>query len=229
VQTSSYSAKLKRLWRLARFHYTQRIKGFDTPTEPHLDPDADRAFRDALAKCTAYLEFGSGGSSILVDRMRKPGSSIDSDRYYAAAVRKGLSANSSIEIIDVDVGFTGPWGTPYDLKPTPHNVARWRRYIDQPFAVYPPDRPFPDLVLVDGRFRRACILETARQAQLRGATAIAMFDDYFDVGRDHYHAVELTLGSPQRHGRAALFTIGKGMGVRPVSTDDVAEAIRDPL
>ena len=186
-------------------------------------------FRAALAKCTAYLEFGSGGSSILVDRMKKPGLSIDSDPYYAAAVRKGLSANSSIKILDADVGLTGPWVTPYEVMPTPKNVARWRHYIDQPFAAYPSGRPFPDLVLVDGRFRRACILETARQAQLREAVTTVIFDDYDHVGRDHYHTVELILGSPERHGRAALFTVGKGVGVRPVRNEDVGEAVRDPL
>lgn len=223
VSKRGMASALERLkWRVD-FLWTQRVRGFDTPTAPWFDAEGTAAFERELAACAAYLEFGTGGSTIAAGRSGKPALSVDSDRFYTAAVRKGLGPESRVEIVDADIGMTVEWGWPLLRAPTPARVARWRRYVDAPFARLG-GRPFPDFVLVDGRFRRACLLETARQAALRGAVATVMFDDYGAPGRDHYAAVEPILGTPRRAGRAALFDVGR----QAVTEAQVAEAAADP-
>ena len=65
---------------------------------------------------------------------------------------------------------------------------------------------FPDFILVDGRYRVACALESARPRVYARASSKLLFDDY--ALREQYHVVEKYIGPPQRIGRAALFTVG---------------------
>ena len=95
-----------------------------------------------------------------------------------------------------------------------------RRYIAAGFDAL--DGRFPDFILVDGRYRVGCALESARRAHLVGKTALLMLDDY--EGRSFYQFVEDHLGPPDRIGRAALFTIGGSA----VSEDAVAQFATDP-
>ena len=180
-----------------RFHGRRMLSGITPPgDEPYFDAQGVEAFKRQLARATCYLEFGSGGSTVLVDRAGIPGTSVESDRGYAKAVRSRLRGGK-IRVIWPDIGVTGPWG-----RPVFRRHSTWRRYIEAPF----PMNPFPDFILIDGRFRVACALETADQAHALGVTACLMFDDY--APRTHYHVVEEYLGRPRLVGRAAFFEIG---------------------
>ncbi|MFM6950721.1 MAG: hypothetical protein ACKOW1_06855 [Novosphingobium sp.] len=97
----------------------------------------------------------------------------------------------------IRMGLTQAWGVPLFPKP-----RRAKAYVTAPWDL----TPFPDLILIDGRYRVACALEAARRAHASGATATLMFDDY--ATRPHYHPVERLLGSPEPAGRVALFRIG---------------------
>ena len=180
-----------------RFHGQRMLSGITPPgDEPYFDAQGVEAFKRQLARATCYLEFGSGGSTVLVDRAGIPGTSVESDRGYAKAVRSRLRGGK-IRVIWPDIGVTGPWG-----RPVFRRHSKWRRYIEAPF----PMNPFPDFILIDGRFRVACALETADQAHALGVTACLMFDDY--APRTHYHVVEEYFGRPRLVGRAAFFEIG---------------------
>ena len=203
-----------RLGEMISFLYVQRIRGFATPSEPSLDGPTSNRLRSELEKAGAYLEFGSGGSTILADRLNVPTVTIESDPYYARAVRKGLK-NFSVEILTPDIGLTGPWGWPLFKRPTPKRLARWQQYARMPFERY--DRSFPDVVLVDGRFRVACALETAWQAHRRGVRSTLIIDDY--SMRPHYRTVEQAIGCPEMVGRAAVFAVGLRAVPRPRAID----------
>lgn len=190
---------------LAIFYYVQRIKGFEVPADPHLDEAATVALQDHLSRSRFYLEFGSGGSTLMADRLGVETVSVDSDRYFAKAVRKALSIRAPVKQIYADIGFTQEWGNPVWVKQTKARLKRWRRYIELPFAEIQRRGRMPDFVLIDGRFRVGCALETARRAAQFQSPVLIMMDDYAE--RPHYHVVEKSLGKPSRAGRAALFKI----------------------
>ena len=215
----------KRAALLAQFLITRRITGFKVSDRPWLDLPTRRWFAHRLQSAAFYLEFGAGGSTRQAGLARVKTLSVEGDRYFARAVRKGLAPFHNVTILDADVGLTGPWGVPVLGSPKPSRTRRWRRFIDAPFehiASMPGDA-FPDFVMIDGRFRRACCLKTAREANRRGANCTILFDDYFTDATRGYRSVENVLGTPQRIGRAAVFEVGK----QNVEAGFIDEAIRD--
>jgi hypothetical protein len=197
---SKFKAGLRRGRELACFYYTQRVKGFDPPDRPQLDPETGRWLEDRLGNTELFLEFGSGGSTVLANELGIPTISVESDRFYAEAVRKALRRSALAQIIVPRMGLTSQWGMPVLGK-----SRKGRRYVEAPFGRL--GEQFPDFVMVDGRYRVACALTSARQANLARGRAQLMMDDYRD--RPFYHAVEDYLGAPTRIGRAAVFEIGE--------------------
>jgi hypothetical protein len=210
--------KLQSLINLVRFLYAQRIKGFAPPGDvPLMDEAGIARFQRELARASRYVEFGSGGSTVLVDRAGIPAISVENDRFYARAVASRLGRGAVRQIV-VPMGLTREWGYPLWRS----TQAAWR-YVSAPWGEGPGEAgTFPDLVLVDGRYRVACALEAARRAHAAGASATLMFDDY--TPRAHYRAVEEYLGQPELDGRAALFRIGQA----DVPETAVLHWLRDP-
>ena len=217
--------KLRRMLDLTRFLFVQRVKGFEVADEPWLDAETLVFLKQAIAEADTYLEFGAGGSTRLAGRSGTPTTTVECDRFFARAVRAGLAEGHKVTILDADIGTTIEWGVPLRGKPNDARVAKWRTYIEVPFRhIASVGRPFPDIVLVDGRFRRACALATALEAGKAGASTTLVFDDYFDNERRGYRKVEELLGQPERLGRSALFSIASD---NRVTQSDVDEAIRD--
>ncbi len=217
---------IDRITDLAKFFYLQRIKGFDIPPEPWFDDETRAWFDKELAQSSTYLEFGSGGSTRLVASKDISGLSVECDRFFANEVRKVLPAHSNISVIDAYIGLTAGWGVPLPGSPSPRRIRRWRRYVEAPFDLL---TTMPDLILVDGRFRRACTLRCAMAAKVMAkadmsTSAKLLFDDYFMDGRSNYHSIEGLLGKPERIGRAAHFLITPDNNV---SLDDIEEALQD--
>ena len=197
---------------LARFLYLQRVKGFAPPgDEPFMDPEGAARFKQELSRAGRYVEFGSGGTTVLADRAGIESVSIENDRFYARSVASRLQGNGVRQTV-VSMGLNREWGFP--LFPSPDKA--WT-YVSAPFG----GDPFPDFILVDGRYRVACALESARQAKQRRRSATLMFDDY--GLRPHYHCVEEYLGAPEMAGRTALFQIGS----QTVPSAAVKKALED--
>ena len=209
--------------RALRFLYLQRVKGFTAPEAPHFDPASLPLFTSLLQGARRYLEFGAGGSTLAAADLGVSTLSVESDRFYARAVRRRLPETSPVDILVADIGLTKQWGAPVFQAPTAGRLARWRRYIDLPFErLKRMGGPFPGLILIDGRFRRACALESARQAALANQPATLFFDDY--LGRPHYRDLERQIGCPRMAGRAALFEVGPGGPAIPESAVEQAAA-----
>jgi hypothetical protein len=85
-------------------------------------------------------------------------------------------------------------------------------------------RRLPDLAPIDGCFRRACALATARRAGIGNARVTLFFDD--DADRDDDHDIEQHLGAPRMSGRAAIFE--RDGAALDVSQSLVDAAITDP-
>lgn len=200
---------------LLGFFYIQRVRGFTPPSRPHLDEQTLAWLSDELQTTKLFLEFGCGGSTLLADQMAVPTVSVESDRFYASAVRGALLHPETTQIIAVDMGITREWGMPmfYSRK-------KGVRYTSAPFERL--GSRLPDLILVDGRYRVACALESAAHAARAGSQSTMLIDDY--AGRPAYHILENYLGSPDRIGRGAIFRLGS----HQIPHEAIAEYSCDP-
>lgn len=175
---------------------TARIKPFM--------PDAEVAhLKQAYAEAKVILEYGSGGSTEIAARLGgKYIMSVESDRSWAWALRKKLAGPEILSpavVLHVDIGPTGPWGRPL-------NDRGWRNFHAYANDVW--DQPWfrhPDVILIDGRFRTACLAT----ALLRAEHPIrVLFDDY--GVRPFYHQMEEVIEPDTMIGRMAEFRIEPG-------------------
>lgn len=188
------------LWekmKLLQFFYVQRVVGFTIPDRPHFDEESTPYFEALLRDANSYVEFGSGGSTVLAAKMGKSFVSIDSDPYFLSAVEKKIGGtNSNQKLISVDIGLTGPWGVPVSDKKTPDRKTKWAKYPTAPWGPLA-----PDLVLVDGRFRVACALMCIKL--FPEASWTILLDDYQE--RPEYWIVEKFAHLEMMVARMAVF------------------------
>jgi hypothetical protein len=116
--------------------------------------------------------------------------------------------------------LTGHWGRPIGLRsPSASRLEKFRRYSDPPPECLEGGRT-PDFVLVDGRFRVACVLKAIRMLQHERGWTIAM-DDYGD--RPHYGVIGEEFANIDRlvGGRMAVIT-----SLKEFSPEQLDAAIR---
>jgi hypothetical protein len=157
------------------------------------------------------LEYGSGGSTVLAAKLGRRTFSVESDRAWAGRLAAHVAPISDqVTVHYADVGPTGPWGVPLKslFYPQFHRYALsvWDR----------PDFEQPDLVLIDGRFRAACLVAVMMRTRM---PITVLFDDY--RRRSYYHGVERVAHLEQMAGRMARFTVTPGA----IPPDMVTEAI----
>lgn len=212
--------------RAARLRWQTR-GGFTVGREPAFHPDAVAWFVRRLSEVDGYVEYGAGASTLLAADRGVRAISMEGDPRYAAAVRSALPAGAPVEVLDAGLGPTAEWSFPVLTRPTPRRLAVWRAYATRPLDQAEAEGWMPQLVLVDGRFRRSCALHAASRIVAAGRTATFLFDDY--ANRPHYHSVARFLGEPKLFGLSAVFEIGPGspIAANPPSPTELAEAERD--
>jgi hypothetical protein len=145
------------------------------------------------------LEYGSGGSTALAADMGKTVFSVESDAEWCAKMQAwfdGNPQNGRVTLHHADIGPTKKWGMPT-------GAASFRRFPDYALSVWDaPGFQHPDVVLIDGRFRPACLLATAFFIT-RPVTVL--FDDY--ALRPAYHGIETMFRPTAMHGRMAEFAV----------------------
>jgi len=199
----------RRLGEEAQFLYVQRLKGFSVPTSPHFESDDAAAwFVDKLQNSQVYLEFGSGGSTYLAAKLKKRFVTVDSDYFFLKAVRKkivedGLLDNERQRYRYANIGITRRWGWPLGLlKPGKKRLALYSKYSDFPLDEL--RGAYPDLVLIDGRFRVACALKAIRALGARANWCLVV-DDYRHR-EGHYKIIERFAELQSFVGRMAVFS-----------------------
>jgi hypothetical protein len=165
--------------------------------DPHLDRVELDWFDELLTDTGFLLEYGSGGSTL---RAVKAGVSrvmtVDTDAEWLTLVAEQCAGfPTHLELIHCDLGRVGEWGVPKDKRPR----ADFRTYAIQPWMTIPSDTR-PDLVLVDGRFRVACLLASLTFS--KPGTPI-LVDDY--TNRPEYHVVEKYAKPHSSRGEMVLF------------------------
>ena len=163
-------------------------------------PEAEaKALATALRAAQVVLEYGSGGSTVMAADMGKTVISVESDAEWLAGMQAwfaGHPPKGQVILHHGDIGPTGKWGMPTGPR-------SFRSFPSYALGIW--DHPrfeHPDLVLIDGRFRAACLLATAFRIS-RPVTVL--FDDYAE--RDHYHGIEAMFRPRALHGRMAEFYV----------------------
>ncbi len=150
------------------------------------------------------LEYGLGGSTVLAAGL--PGKfvmGVENDRSWAMRLNTYLEQeefSSPVAIHHVDIGPVGDWGRPFDDR-------HWPRYHLYPLSVW--DQAWfraPDTVLIDGRFRVACLIAVMMRTM---QPVRVLFDDY--LGRPQYQLIEEILRPVRMVERMAIFDISPGM------------------
>ena len=114
---------------------------------------------------------------------------VESDAWFLRAVEQKLRATGSVSenhFLHANIGLTEFWGKPAFTKYSPERLRRWSRYPRLPWKSLEAVGVVPDLILIDGRFRVACMLECL--IHLNDQSTAICFDDYFD--RESYTIVE---------------------------------------
>lgn len=152
-------------------------------------------FIEAVAACTVYAEYGCGASTIwCANNSAVPIIAVDTSAEWIDHVRVGAERKAGLNIVHVDLGQLGDWGRPVSYS----RRADFAEYIKAPWTF---DLK-PDLILVDGRFRVACFLQSLLNA---AEGSVILFDDYTE--RPNYHVVEEFAERSETCGTMAKFLV----------------------
>lgn len=179
-------------------HYFSTIEIAELPLMP---PAAQAEFLRLVDGAEILVEYGCGGSTVAACRRAMRVISVDSDRLYMRSVAAKVKRSpGKLTPLLVDIGNTGDWGRPLYDELTPALVEKWKKYPAAPWDYLweREDDREPDLVLIDGRFRVACALESLLRLEPESETVI-LLDDYGD--RPEYHVIEPFLRDMALHDR----------------------------
>lgn len=166
---------------------------------------ANSRFLELLRSSRSYLEFGAGSSTLQVARAGLSYTTVESDVDFLAAVERKCGPGEGTFIL-ADIGSTGLWGVPRRRRPRRERVIRWQGYPLAPWRTLGADFR-ADTVLVDGRFRVACVL--AMVLYQNDFSWTLLFDDYGH--RPEYAEVEDYATLVGWHGQMAEFVPKAGV------------------
>jgi hypothetical protein len=139
-------------------------------------------FQCFLRPAASYLEFGTGGSTVLASQLvQRWVISVDSSVEWLGKVQVACeSARSRLSpvLVPVDIGPVGEWGFPSDET----TRDRWPHYHEGVWTL--PGSTESSLFMVDGRFRVACFMQVLLRCR---PGAIVLIHDFGD--RPYYQAV----------------------------------------
>jgi hypothetical protein len=152
--------------------------------QPAMRPRETAMLTELLRRADRVLEFGAGGSTTLalklgVNRLV----SVESDASWIERIKADDRAAQAVEdrrltMLRADIGPIGFMGGPGKGS----TRDRWPDYARTPWTQL--DTGQLDLILIDGRFRVACILESILRAPPQTIIAV---HDFWD--RPEYHCV----------------------------------------
>ena len=213
---------------LTQFFCIKSTRKVVAPMEPHFDDQGKAIFKALISNAQIYLEYGSGGSTQLAARCAKTVISVDHDRAFLQAVGQQMyktGACPEFKPIVVNIGISGPWGYPVFTwfssnldtaraarfsQSTDSRLQRWKGYPAAPWKFLQQRMLEPDVILIDGRFRVACALESFLRLGPK-STCNILVDDYAD--RPHYKSIEEFGDLVAMHGRMAQFRKASGLDV----------------
>ena len=126
-------------------------------------------FLNKLKKSKFYFEYGSGSSTLVASELNKKFISIELDKKYYLELKKKIK-NDQVKFFNI--GPVGEFSYPiFKLK---KKIVNYINSID----TYLSDEDYPDLILIDGRFRIACCLNILKHIQKKSLKVLIFLDDY---------------------------------------------------
>lgn len=155
----------------------------------------DGLYKSLSSSCSNYFEFGAGDSTVWMSFNTSASiRSVDTSHQHGNTVRSLV--NRKVDLTVIDVGPLQDWGRPTGYS----RREEFSKYIFSYSAGS--DGTWPDLVLIDGRFRVACFLATIREAP---EGTLILFDDF--KSRSYYHLVQEWIKPVKYCGEQALFMV----------------------
>ena len=186
-----------------QFVAKKHIVGFNVcPVPWFASKKATEAFSQLVKKSRAYLEYGSGGSTIFASQYVDLLVTVEGDPVFKKCVERELAKiphRAEIVFLRPNIGITREYSWPVFAKITKSRVSRWKQYSRAPWEFFETRQIRPQLILIDGRFRSACALESLLHIT---EEANILIDDYF--GRD-YRIIEDFANLADRYDRLAHF------------------------
>lgn len=187
----------------------------DIPDAPFMSLAEKALFKARLDRAGRYFEFGSGGSTVWACQAGLTVYGVESDAAWVEGLKQRLG--EACQVHAEDIGPTKEWGFPVS------DAAR-HRFPNYSEAIHRHDQAF-DLILVDGRFRVACVLNAIRHtlnvAERPDDTRLFIHDFW---NREHYHAVLEFLVEEESAETAGVFRIAEN--IDPERLASVLEAYR---
>ncbi|MBK1693066.1 O-linked N-acetylglucosamine transferase, SPINDLY family protein [Ectothiorhodospira mobilis] len=167
----------------------------------HMPEKEQQTLESAIKESHVFLEYGAGGSTLLAIKNNvKKLITVESDPSFLdmveAVLEKYYQSNTDQISYKIDIGPVGEWSWPTTKK----KIHSWHEYAQKPWEQILDSGEYPDLILIDGRFRVACFMACYLFA--KPGTKI-LFDDY--ANRPQYHVCEKFLPVSKLAGRMALF------------------------
>lgn len=195
------TSKVASLAATVRYICWRATNDFEQPSSPSLDDETLAELKSCMRTAGSYLEYGTGGSTVLAAQLVSgPIYGVESDAKYLRAVKNAIAqfGRTDIHLSHVNIGPVAQWGRPL----IPWRLPSWEQYPKRPWHdMHTP----PDLILIDGRFRVACVLECLLRLPESWKGTI-LVDDY--EGRPYYKVLESFVDRPEIIGRALKF--GRG-------------------
>lgn len=168
-----------------------------------------------LQKAEHYLEFGTGGSTLfsLINSSVKI-DSVDTNEPWISFIKKYKIVHNNLgnrlKIHFVDIGPTKYWGYPVndDAK------EKFPNFSSKIFEITDPSQY--DLILVDGRFRVACALQSIINCYQNKNLRILIHDYSL---RNEYTAVEKFLDVVESQKTLFVFKVKEGVNIDEVKEE----------
>lgn len=177
--------------------------------------DEKELFKKYIRNSVNYLEFGLGGSTIFsLINSNANVTSIDTNKDWISFmtsykfIKNNLNHRLSIHYIDI--GPTKAWGYPVDEN----NNENFYKYSSEIFKITDPS--IYDLILVDGRFRVACALQSIIKCHKNKNLKILIHDYSF---RDEYKIVEKYLTIDEFTNSLYVFSIKEAIDFEELMKD----------
>lgn len=133
------------------------------------------AFESYISNINSYFEFGVGGSTVFVhENSNAKIVGVDSSRQWIERVNGYVDDRVNLKF--VDIGPVGDWGMPKNEQ----NKSNWPVYSTTINTI----DIMPEVILVDGRFRVACLVQTVLFSVKNNIDPIILLHD---CNRDHYN------------------------------------------
>lgn len=193
---------IKRSYKLLIFLIYEKFNNLTIKDVPSFRTNEEiNWFIESIKKCNFYIEFGSGGTTIQAAKHNVKMISIESDRYFQKNIIRTLK---KLKIYDENkqtfvyrnIGVTKEWGYPLFKKFS----SEYSRIDD--ILVH---NIYPDLILIDGRYRVACVINILINFSNIKNEVILAVDDYKD--RNHYHILEKFINVKQYIDDIAIFNL----------------------